>query len=348
MSVRKALIAVAGVMTAGVVHSSVAYAEDAPSNAELFRMLKAQQQTISELRSELKQAKQERAAGTSERREVQTVARQAAKEAARDAAREAVAATAPPDAYAMRSSGPAVRSPARGMYVSAFGGGAFGGSSNVTQFGTVFFTEAQGGPLAVNAPGRTGNSTVAFGGAHVGYEWAYGAYLLPAVEFEGLYLARNRQRATLQNSTDRVPEQTFDNTLPTSTAVALANVVVGFRTPYQGVTPYVGGGIGAARVSVSGASSSQTNPPESGVDHFNTDPNSVAWTFAAQAKAGVRLALGNSGAYVFGEYRFLYVGSNDQIFGNTSYPTHSPTTAWTTRFGDTHYHLAAGGVGFSF
>lgn len=345
MTVRKALIVVAGVMTAGVAHSGIAYAEDVPSNAELFRMLKAQQQTISELRAELKQAKQERSAtSTSQRREVAT----AAKQAGREAAIQAVAASVPSDAYAMRTSGPAVRSPARGMYVSAFGGGAFGGSSNVTQLGTTFITEAQGGPQAINAAGRTGSSTVAFGGAHVGYEWAYGAYLLPAVEFEGLYLARNRQRATLENPSDRLSEHTFDNTLPTSTTVALANFVVGFRTPYQGVTPYVGGGVGAARVSVSGASSTQTNPAEPGIDHFNSDPNSVAWTFAAQAKAGVRLALGNSGAYVFGEYRFLYVGSNDQIFGNTVYANHAATSAWTTRFGDAYYHLAAGGVGFAF
>ena len=42
MTARKCFIAAAGLMTA-----SAAHAEDIPSNAELFRMLKAQQQTIS-------------------------------------------------------------------------------------------------------------------------------------------------------------------------------------------------------------------------------------------------------------------------------------------------------------
>jgi hypothetical protein len=55
MTTRKWFIVAAGLMTA-----SAAHADDIPSNAELFSMLKAQQQTISELRAELKQAKQER------------------------------------------------------------------------------------------------------------------------------------------------------------------------------------------------------------------------------------------------------------------------------------------------
>jgi len=59
------------------------------------------------------------------------------------------------------------------------------------------------------------------------------------------------------------------------------------------------------------ANSLQTSPPEPGINHFNSDPDSSVWTFAAQAKAGVRVGLGPH-AYVFGEYRYLYVGSNDQ------------------------------------
>ena len=113
------------------------------------------------------------------------------------------------------------------------------------------------------------------------------------------------------------------------------------------MTPYIGGGIGAARVSASGANSLQTSPPEPGINHFNSDPDSSVWTFAAQAKAGVRVALGPH-AYVFGEYRYLYVGSTDQIFGPTVDPSHVPTTAWTVRFGDTSYHLATAGIGFNF
>jgi opacity protein-like surface antigen len=235
--------------------------------------------------------------------------------------------------------------PARGAYVSLFGGGG-GSISTFTQFGTVFFPEAMGGPLSVNATGRPNTSGVGFVGLQIGHEWSYGASLLPALEIEGLYLA-GTQRARLDNPSNRLPEHTFDNTFPMRNAVFLANVVLSFRTSYQSVTPYVGGGMGAARIAINGANSAQINPPESGINHFNSGADSSAWGFAAQAKAGVRLALGN-GAYVFTEYRYLFVGSTDQIFGPTDYPTHAPTTHWTVRFGDMSNHLAAGGIGFKF
>ncbi len=341
MTARKCFIVIAGLMTANLAH-----AEDIPSNAELFRMLKAQQQTISELRNELKQAKQERrAATTREAREVATVAAQAG----RAAAKEAVAATAPAQAYAMYGKPPAASLAAsRGAYLGVFGGGGSRGSSGVSQFGTVFFPEFAGGPLAVNAKGRTDSGSVGFGGAHLGYEWAYGRHLLPAVEVEGFYLAGNQRHATLANPTDRLAEQSFDDSFPTRTTVVLANMVVGFRTPYQGITPYIGGGIGAANVSIKGATSAQINPPEAGINHFNSSPDSSAWTFAAQAKAGARVAIGDSGAYLFGEYRYLYVGDVNHVFGSTAYLNHAPTSPWTTSFGGTSHHLAAGGIGFNF
>ncbi len=306
-------------------------------------MLKAQQQTISELRAELKQAKQERiAASPSQRRQPGMADGQKG----RDAAREAMAADLP--TQAIYKAPPALTPADRGAYVGLFGGGAFGGDSNVNQLGTVFLYEFQGGPLPVNATGRTNSSSVGFGGAQIGHEWSYGSYLLPALEIEGLFLARGQQRATLENPTNRALERAFENTFPTRTTVALANAVVGFRTPYQGVTPYLGVGMGAAYVSIDGASSTQIQPLESGINHFNSNANSSAWTFAAQAKAGVRLALGNSGAFLFGEYRYLYVGSVDQIFGNTVNSAHVPTSPWTVTFDDTSYHLATGGIGFSF
>lgn len=341
MTTRKWFIVAAGLMTA-----SAAHADDIPSNAELFSMLKAQQQTISELRAELKQAKQERRGATpSAARE----AAPAAKLAGREAARAMPAATAPAQAYAMYTKGPAVAPlPGRGAYVGVFGGGGSRSSSSVSQFGTAFFPEIAGGPLAVDATGRTSSGGVGFVGAHLGYEWSYGTHLLPALEIEGFYLAGNQQRATLVNPTDRLAEHSFDNTFPTRTTVVLANMVVGFRTPYQGITPYIGGGIGAANVSIKGATSTQIDPLEAGINHFNGNPASSAWTFAAQAKAGARLALGDSGAYLFGEYRYLYVGDVNQVFGSTVDPIHVATSPWTTSFSGTSHHLAAGGVGFSF
>jgi opacity protein-like surface antigen len=237
--------------------------------------------------------------------------------------------------------------PARGVYVSLFGGGGVGSTGNVTQLGTVFFPEAAGGPLAVNATGRTDSGGVGFFGLQMGHEWSYGSVLLPALEIEGFYLAGRTQRARLENPTDRLPEHTFDNSFPMRSTVLLANLVLGFRTSYPSVTPYIGGGMGAVRVAIKGADSTQINPPEAGINHFNSGPDSSAWTFAAQAKAGVRVALG-SHAYVFGEYRYLYVGSTDQIFGPTMYPVHAPTSQWTVRFDDTSNHLATAGIGFNF
>jgi opacity protein-like surface antigen len=236
--------------------------------------------------------------------------------------------------------------PARGAYVGLFGGGGAGIGNNVTQLGTAFFPEETGGPLSVNATGQSSTNRVWLVGLQIGHEGSYGSGLLPALEIEGLYLAGTK-RATLNNPGPRLPEQTFDDTFPMRNAVFLANVVLGFRTPYQGVTPYIGGGIGAARVSVKGADSAQINPLEAGINHFNSGPDSSVWSFAAQAKAGVRIALGN-GAYLFGEYRYLLIGSTDQVFGPTDYPTHVPTSAWTVRLSDMSNHLAVGGIGFSF
>ncbi len=236
---------------------------------------------------------------------------------------------------------------ARGLYVGVFGGGGVGSSTDISQLGTAFFPEAVGGPLAINATGRTGSGGVGFVGGQVGYELPYSSVVMPAFEIEGFYLATGTQHATLQNPSDRLPEHTFDDSFPMNNSVVLANLVFSFPTSYHGVIPYIGGGIGGARVSIDGANSLQTSPLESGINHFNSGPDSSAWTFAAQAKVGVRLALG-SNAYVFGEYRYLYVGSADQIFGPTVYDTHVPTSAWTERFGDTSYNLATAGIGINF
>ena len=62
--------------------------------------------------------------------------------------------------------------PARGVYLGVFGGGGFSTSTNVTQLGTAFFTEAEGGPLAVNAKGRTDSGGGGFVGGQIGYEWS--------------------------------------------------------------------------------------------------------------------------------------------------------------------------------
>jgi opacity protein-like surface antigen len=237
--------------------------------------------------------------------------------------------------------------PARGVYVGIFGGGGSSTAADVTQLGTAYFVEAMGGPLSVNATGRTGSGSVGFYGGQVGYEMSYPSLVLPAFEIEGLHLDAGTRRATLDNPTVRINDHTFADSLPMESAVFLANMVFSFRTSYPGVTPYIGGGIGAAQVSIDGAKSLQTNPSEGDLNHFNSGTDSSAWTFAAQVKAGIRVALGRN-AFVFGEYRYLYVGSTDQTFGPTVEPAHAATSAWTVRLDETSHHLGTAGIGFNF
>jgi hypothetical protein len=58
------------------------------------------------------------------------------------------------------------------IYVGAFGGGIYSDSTKLSQMGTVFFEEAEGGPLAVNARGHSKRTSSGFGGAQIGYEWS--------------------------------------------------------------------------------------------------------------------------------------------------------------------------------
>lgn len=237
--------------------------------------------------------------------------------------------------------------PARGLYVGVFGGGGSSSGTDLTQRGTAFFPEVAGGPLAVNATGQTDSGGVGFVGGQIGYELTYPSMVVPAFEIEGVYLDAGTRRATLQNPTNRLSEQTFDATFPMNSAVFLANMVFSFPTAYPGVTPYIGGGIGAARVAIDGGKSLQTNPSEGDLNHFNSGPDASAWTFAAQVKAGIRVAISRN-AYVFGEYRYLYVGSSDQSFGSTVDSAHVPTSPWTVSFDETSHHLGTAGIGFNF
>lgn len=237
---------------------------------------------------------------------------------------------------------------ARDMYFGVFGGGGTSSGGDVTQRGTLYIIEAAGGPLAVNATGKADSGSSGLFGVQIGHEWTRRS-LLAAIELEGLYLPGRSVSAGLQNSASpgRLDGQAFDASFDMSSVVVLGNLVVGFPTRYSGLTPYVGAGIGIARVDITGANSTQTNPSEPGVNHFNTGADSSAWTFASQVKAGVRYALG-SDAYVFGEYRFLYVDANDQNFGSTAYPGHAPTSDWNVRFDGTSYHFLTAGIGLSF
>ncbi|HVY07842.1 MAG TPA: outer membrane beta-barrel protein [Burkholderiales bacterium] len=237
---------------------------------------------------------------------------------------------------------------ARGMYFGLLVGGGTHSGGDVTQRGTAYFVEANGGPLAVDATGKTDSSNVGLFGAQIGHEWSRGR-MLAAVELEGLYLPGRTQHAKLQNnaSPGRLDEQTFDDSFNTKSAVLLGNLVFSFPMQDSGLTPYVGAGFGLARVGVTGANSAQVNPTEPGINHFNSGTDSSAWTFATQVKAGARYALGDN-AYLFGELRYLYVDAVEQNFGSTVYPTHAATSDWKVRFDGASYYLATIGIGLSF
>lgn len=240
----------------------------------------------------------------------------------------------------------------RGTYVGVFGGGGASYVNSINQVGTAFFLPAAGGPLFVNAVGGGNSQGVGIVGMHIGREGsgrslgAEGWALLPAAEFEGFYMG-GTQRANVIDPTNRLNGHTFATNFPMDNGVFLTNVLLSLRTPSELLSPYAGAGIGAACVTISGADSLQTAPPEPGVNHFNSNPNASSWGFAAQAKVGLRVFL-TQRCYLFTEYRFLYVGSTNYTFGPTVFPGHVPTTPWSVHFGDMFNHMAVGGIGISF
>lgn len=239
----------------------------------------------------------------------------------------------------------------RGVYGGVFGGGGSSNINSIDQMGTVYFIEAQGGPLSVNAAGSSGTDGAALFGMQIGHEWTSGAPagswgLLPAVELEGLYLT-GTQSAQLDNANVRLAEQAFDDSFPMDNFSLLANGVVSFQTPLANFYPYIGGGLGMTNVKIDGATSFQLLPPEPGLNHFNANTTSSALGLSAQVKAGFRVNL-TARLYLFTEYRYLYAGSTTHTFGSTQDPTHAPTSPWTVQLKDMNYHLGVGGIGFDF
>lgn len=237
------------------------------------------------------------------------------------------------------------------LYIGGFGGGLYSTSTNMYQMGTAFFTEAEGGPLAVYGHGRTKKTSSGFGGVQIGYEWLQCPIhigcsdwtITPAVEAEAFWYSHTK-KGHLINNTDRLPEHDFLDSFKMNAGVYLANIVFSLNTPcYEAWSPYVGAGVGATRLSVSNAKSLQTSPVESGINHFNSKRSDSTWAFAAQFKAGLRYNFCQS-FHVFGEYRYLYVDSNNYIFGSTVYDTHAPTSPWNVKVKNIQYSAFVFGI----
>lgn len=237
------------------------------------------------------------------------------------------------------------------IYVGAFGGGLYSNSTKMYQMGTAFFTEAEGGPLAVYAQGPTDETSSGFGGAQIGYEWSKGPCnircsdwsLDPAVELEAFWYSHTKE-GHLMNPTERLPEHDFLDSFNMNMGVYLINAVLSLNHSCFGAfSPYIGGGVGTTRISIRNATSLQTAPIEAGINHFNSEQRDSAWAFAAQVKAGLRYNFCKS-FHIFGEYRYLFVDASNYIFGSTVYPNHVPTSPWNVKVQNIHYNAFVFGL----
>lgn len=234
------------------------------------------------------------------------------------------------------------------IYVGVFGGAGASNNLHVSQYGTAFFLESEGGPLAVNAFGKVRSETVGFVGGHLGFEWtdftsAWG--ITPAFELEGFYIGKNKFKGHLFNNTSRLPEHDFFVRYPQESGVFLVNALLNMN-PWQSMyKPYLGLGIGSAITSISNADSLQLAPLEANVNHYNGNTHDKGVTFAAQVKAGLTFDI-NPNFNIFAEYRGLYMGDTHYMFGSTIYTNHAPTSSWTAKLNSQFYNLGAVGVHF--
>lgn len=239
------------------------------------------------------------------------------------------------------------------FYLGAFGGGGSSNNFNASQFGTAFFSEAEGGPLSVNAFGQLNSQSASFFGAQLGYrapeillssfsQWTLG----PAAELEGYAMSKSSFNGTLTNNTERLSAHDFLVSYPMNKTVFLANAVISFNSPCLLVHPYVGFGIGEAVIRISGANATQTNPPEA-VNHYNTNTSDTNSTFAGQIKLGLSYDI-NKYVSLFADYRCLYLASTHFVFGSTVSPGHVETSSWQVKLDAQRYNLGNAGVRFTF
>lgn len=239
------------------------------------------------------------------------------------------------------------------MYMGIFAGGGQSTKGDINQFGMSFYTEADGGPLAVNAYGQAKEKSLGFLGAHIGYQWIESPInaswgIAPAIELEGYYIAeRNIEGSNINSETTRIDEHQFLLTYPTKTSVFLTNFVLNFNlgTQYQ-YQPYIGVGFGAAIHSITNAVSEQTAPAEPGVNHYNGGPSDTKATFAAQTKLGFNYQLMDK-LKIFAEYKLLYLSNSNFKFGSTDYPGHNATSTWLVDLGAHYNNMASIGINYT-
>ncbi|MCK9512291.1 MAG: outer membrane beta-barrel protein [Pigmentiphaga sp.] len=237
----------------------------------------------------------------------------------------------------------------QGPYLGLFGGIGSASSSSLRQQGGFYLPGPLGRRVAVDADGRAGSKDVALGGIQAGYEWSrlnlgqtqWG--LKPAVELEGIYIGKHSLSGGLPIDPHVLGTQYV--TLPMRASVLLANAVFTFQTPYSNkVFPYLGAGVGVARMSIKGADSA--NPNEPGINHFDSNPDASDSAFAMQFKAGLKGEL-TTNLFLFAEYRYLSISSTRYTFGETL-PPHLPTDPWDVSLGRQKYNLFSVGLQYKF
>ena len=248
-----------------------------------------------------------------------------------------------------------IPTPSDRVYVGVFGGGTGISTGDISQKGTAFFSEANGGALAVNARGTSSNGSTWLVGGHVGFRWTSRVLdnispqwtFSPATELEGYYLGSHTLSGVeLNNGTTRLTEHIFHVKYPEKTGVFLVNAILNAdSSSFEKLHPYIGVGVGMAVNAISGANSTQVDPYEGGINHYNSDPSDTALLYAAQPKVGVSFKF-NKNTSMFAEYRFLYLSSADYTFGSTVYPTHVPTTNWNAKLGSQYYNMGTIGINY--
>lgn len=238
------------------------------------------------------------------------------------------------------------------FYVGAFGGGVFScNTPRAYQYGTAFFPETSPpyiGPLAIIAEGNLNSNSTGYGGVQVGYEWSKpmssGWSIAPAGELEYFLFRQNKSGYLINQTLVGLEEHDFNDSFRMSSNFILANAVISLNSDCLfGFSPYIGGGIGAARISLHNADSLQIEPVEAGINHFNSNPNDSTWSFAAQAKAGLRYNFCDM-FHIFAEYRYIWVDASNFILGSTNYTTHVPTSPWNVKVKNVSYNAFAVGI----
>lgn len=239
------------------------------------------------------------------------------------------------------------------LYIGAFGGGIYSSSNHVTQYGTAFFPETTTpfiGPLSIIAEGNLNKTSAGFGGVQLGYEWSKpmcsGWSFASAAELEYFCFTHKKKGHLINQTLVGLDEHDFFDTFHMNTNAILANIVLSINSDcLSWLSPYIGGGIGATRVSLHKADSLQVLPVEAGVNHFNSNRSDSTWAFAAQGKAGLRFNFCQM-FHIFAEYRYLYVDACNYVLGATNYATHVPTSAWNVKVTNVSYNSFAIGVQF--